>query len=72
MDYRQLSRFLGSLLLMLAASMLGCLAYAVYDQEPRFAADRALGLSALITAAVGGLLRWFGHEIGRASCRERV
>ncbi len=61
MDYRQLSRFLGSLLLMLAASMLGCLAYAVYDQEPRLAADRALGLSALITAAVGGLLRWFGH-----------
>ena len=32
MDYRQLSRFLGSLLLMLAAYMLGCLAYAVYDQ----------------------------------------
>ena len=61
MDYRQLSRFLGSLLLMLAASMLGCLAYAVYDQEPRLAADRALGLSALITAAVGGLLRWLGH-----------
>ena len=61
MDYRQLSRFLGSLLLMLAASMLCCLAYAVYDQEPRLAADRALGLSALITAAVGGLLRWLGH-----------
>lgn len=61
MDYRQLSRFLGLLLLMLAASMLGCLAYAVYDQEPNYTADRALGLSALITAAAGGLLRWCGR-----------
>ena len=61
MDYRQLSRFLGSLLLMLAAAMLACLVYAVYDQEPAFAADRALGFSALITAAAGGLLRWLGH-----------
>ncbi len=66
MDYRQLSRFLGSLLLMLAASMLGCLAYAVYDQEPAFAADRALGFSAILTTAAGGLLRW----IGRGSSRE--
>ena len=61
MDYRQLCRFLGLLLLLMAASMAGCLAYAVYDQEPRFAADRALGLSALITAAAGGMLRWFGR-----------
>jgi len=61
MDYRQLCRFLGLLLLLMAASMAGCLAYAVYDQEPGFAADRALGLSALITAAAGGMLRWFGR-----------
>jgi trk system potassium uptake protein len=61
MDYRQLCRFIGLLLLLVAVSMVGCLAYAVYDQEPRFAADRALGLSALITAAAGGLLRWFGR-----------
>jgi trk system potassium uptake protein TrkH len=61
MDYRQLCRFIGLLLLLMAVSMAGCLAYAVYDQEPRFAADRALGLSALITAAAGGLLRWFGR-----------
>lgn len=61
MDYRQLSRFLGSLLLMLAVSMVGCLAYALYDREPGFAGDRALGLSALITAAAGGLLRWLGR-----------
>jgi trk system potassium uptake protein TrkH len=61
MDYRQLCRFLGLLLLLMAVSMAGCLAYAVYDQEPGFAADRALGLSALITAAAGGALRWFGR-----------
>ena len=61
MDYRQLCRFIGLLLLLMAVSMAGCLAYAVYDQEPGFAADRALGLSALITAAAGGLLRWFGR-----------
>jgi trk system potassium uptake protein TrkH len=61
MDYRQLCRFLGLLLLLMAGSMAGCLAYAVYDQEPGFAADRALGLSALITAATGGTLRWFGR-----------
>jgi len=61
MDYRQLCRFLGLLLLLMAVSMAGCLAYAIYDQEPRFAADRALGLSALITAAAGGMLRWFGR-----------
>jgi trk system potassium uptake protein len=61
MDYRQLSRFLGLLLLLVAASMLGCLAYSLYDQEPAYAADRALGLSALVTAAAGGILRWFGR-----------
>jgi trk system potassium uptake protein len=72
MDYRQLSRFLGSLLLMLAASMLGCLAYAVYDQEPQLAADRALGLSAVITAAAGGLLRWFGHGSSREILRREA
>lgn len=61
MDYRQLSRFLGSLLLMLAVAMAGCLAYALYDREPGFSAGRALGLAALITAAAGGLLRWLGR-----------
>ena len=74
MDYRQLSRFIGLLLLLMAVSMAGCLAYAVYDQEPHFAADRALGLSALITAAAGGLLRWFGRgsslEILRREIKE--
>lgn len=61
MDYRQLSRILGLLLLLQAAAMLGCLAYAIYDQEPDFAADRAMGLSAIITAAAGGLLSWCGR-----------
>jgi trk system potassium uptake protein TrkH len=61
MDYRQLSRFLGSLLLMLAVAMVGCLAYALYDREPGFSAGRALGLSALITATAGGIMRWLGR-----------
>jgi trk system potassium uptake protein TrkH len=69
MDYRQLSRSLGMLLLLVAASMVACLAYAVYDNEANYAADRALGLSALITLAAGGLLvllgRGGGHEIFR-------
>ena len=66
MDYRQLCRFIGLLLLLVALSMTGCLAYAVYDQGPGFADDRALGISAAITAAAGGLLRW----LGRGSSRE--
>lgn len=61
MDFRQLSRVLGLLLLLLAASMVGCLAYAVYDDEPFRTADRALGLSALATAAAGGLLLLLGR-----------
>ena len=59
MDYRQLCRVLGLLLLLLAASMVGCLAYAVYDDEPKQTADYALGFSALITAVVGGSLYFF-------------
>ena len=66
MDYRQLSRALGMLLLLVAASMVACLAYAVYDNEPHYAADRALGLSALITATAGGLLAL----LGRGSAKE--
>ena len=52
--------------------MLGCLAYAIYDQEPRFAADRALGFSALLTAATGGLLRWFGRGSSREILRREA
>ena len=72
MDYRQLSRFIGLLLLLVAVSMVGCLAYAVYDQEPGYAADRALGISALVTAAAGGLLRWFGHGSSREILRREA
>ena len=72
MDYRQLCRFIGLLLLLVAASMLGCLAYAVYDQEPGYTADRALGLSALLTAAAGGLLRWFGRGSSREILRREA
>jgi len=72
MDYRQLCRFLGLLLLLVAVSMVGCLAYAVYDQEPEFAADRALGFSALLTAAAGGLLRWFGRGSSREILRREA
>ena len=72
MDYRQLCRFIGLLLLLMAGSMVGCLAYAIYDQEPRFAADRALGLSAILTAAAGGLLRWFGRGSSREILRREA
>ena len=72
MDYRQLCRFIGLLLLLMAASMAGCLAYAIYDQEPRFAADRALGFSAILTAAAGGLLRWFGRGSSREILRREA
>jgi trk system potassium uptake protein TrkH len=52
--------------------MLGCLAYAIYDQEPDYAADRALGFSALLTAATGGLLRWFGRGSSREILRREA
>jgi trk system potassium uptake protein len=69
MDYRQLSRVLGLMLLLMAVSMAGCLVYSLFDNEPEHCADRALGLSALITAVCGGLLvlagRGGGNEILR-------
>jgi len=66
MDYRQLSRLLGLLLLLVATAMVLCLAYALFDRAPGPGAVRALGLSALVTAAFGGWLFW----LGRASSRE--
>ena len=72
MDYRQLSRALGLLLLLMAASMVACLAYAVYDNEANYAADRALGLSALITLAAGGLLVLLGRRGGREIFRREA
>jgi trk system potassium uptake protein TrkH len=72
MDYRQLSRSLGMLLLLVAASMVACLAYAVYDNEANYAADRALGLSALITLAAGGLLVLLGRRGGREIFRREA
>ena len=69
MDYRQLSRVLGFLLLLMAVSMAGCLVYALFDNEANHCADRALGFSAVITAGAGALLAFFGrgggHEILR-------
>ena len=72
MDYRQISRFIGLLLLLVAVSMTGCLAYSLYDNEPGHAADRALGFSALLTAAAGGLLRWFGAGSSREILRREA
>ena len=72
MDYRQISRFIGLLLLLVAVSMIGCLGYALYDDEPGHAADRALGFSALLTAAAGGLLRWFGAGSSREILRREA
>jgi len=69
MDYRQLSRVLGYLLLLMAVSMAGCLAYSLFDDEAEHCADRALGVAALLTAAAGTLFalagRGGGHEILR-------
>ena len=72
MDYRQICRFIGVLLLLVAVSMLGCLGYSLYDNEPGHTADRALGLSALLTAAAGGLLRWFGAGSSREILRREA
>lgn len=72
MNYRLLARILGLLLLLMAASMIGCLAYAVYDDEPYYAADRALGLSSVITAGAGGLLVWLGRGAGRDILRKEA
>jgi trk system potassium uptake protein len=52
--------------------MVGCLAYAIYDQEPAYADDRALGISALVTAVAGSLLRWFGHGSSREILRREA
>jgi len=60
------------LLLLVAASMVACLAYAVYDNEANYAADRALGLSALITLAAGGLLVLLGRRGGREIFRREA
>ena len=72
MNFRLLARILGLLLLLMAASMIGCLAYAVYDDEPYYAADRALGLSSVITAGAGGLLVWLGRGAGRDILRKEA
>ncbi len=72
MDFRQLSRVLGLLLILLAVSMVGCFVYAVYDDEPHYAADRALGISALVTIAFGGLLLWLGRGAGRDILRREA
>ncbi len=69
MDYRQLSRVLGYLLLLTAAAMGGCLVFALLDDDPGNCADRALGFSTALTAGVGAALvllgRGGGHEILR-------
>lgn len=72
MNYRLLARVLGLLLLLMAASMVGCLGYAVYDDEPGMVADRAMGLSAVITGAAGGLLVLLGRGAGRDILRREA
>jgi trk system potassium uptake protein TrkH len=72
MDYRQLSRVLGYLLLLMAVSMVGCLVYSLVDNEANHCADRALGMSALITAAAGGLLALAGRAGGREILRREA
>jgi trk system potassium uptake protein len=72
MNYRLLARVLGLLLLLMAGSMVACLAYAIYDDETAMAADRALGFSAAITGAAGGLLVLLGRGAGRDILRKEA
>lgn len=72
MDYRQLSRVLGFLLLLVAASMLGCLVYAVFDHEPADSAVSALAWSAAITAGAGTLLVFLGRGGSREILRREA
>lgn len=72
MDYRLLSRVLGLLLLLMAVSMLGCLAYALFDDEAFHSADYSLGVSALVTGAAGGLLVLLGRSGGREILRREA
>jgi trk system potassium uptake protein TrkH len=72
MDYRLLSRVLGFLLLLMAVSMGACLLYSLIDNETNHAADRALGWSALITAAAGGSLVFLGRGCRREILRREA
>lgn len=72
MNFRLIARILGLLLLLMAASMLVCLGYAIYDDEPAMVADRALGLSAAITGAAGGLLLLVGRGADRDILRKEA
>lgn len=72
MDYRQLSRVLGLMLMLMAVSMAACFAYAIIDDEPRQVADRALGLSALVTTGAGALLFFLGRGGGREILRREA
>lgn len=72
MDYRQLSRVLGHLLLLVAVAMTGCLIYALFDNDPLHGAARALALSALVTAIAGGGLALAGRRGGNEILRREA
>ncbi len=72
MNYRLLAKVLGILLLLLAGSMLVCLAYA-YAHDPRtegIDAVEAFWLSIGLTAGVGGWLAFTGRGSGREVLRK--
>ncbi len=62
MNLHLVAKTLGLLLLLLMAAMLACLGYSLWDDEPAHVADKALGFSALLTGAAGGLLLFWGRR----------
>jgi trk system potassium uptake protein len=73
MNFRLLSKVLGLLLLLLACTMLVCLAYAVWGVgAAEDDAAGAFGISVLVTALVGGLLLLIGRSAGREILRKEA
>jgi trk system potassium uptake protein len=74
MNYRLLAKVLGLLLLLLAGTMLLCLAYALltHERQPGLDAVEAFWISIGLTAATGGILAWSGRGSGREVLRKEA
>lgn len=74
MNYRILAKVLGFLLLLLAGTMLICLAYAWFTHERRGGLDavESFWISIGFTALIGGLLAWAGRGSGREVLRKEA
>jgi trk system potassium uptake protein TrkH len=74
MNYRLLSKLLGSLLVLLSGAMLVCLVYAYLDQERRPGLDavESFGISVVASALAGIILRVLGRKGGRDLLRKEA